>query len=413
VRTCHSTSHHRFAQVLTSSATSAIGSRYAKLRRNIDGESFLKDLATNPPLDGVTLESVMALHARGVREGKTLEYKRDLLPLNDKAKFELIKDVCAFANADGGLLVYGAEQGPDGAIAALPGVEIDDRDKLESQITLLLRDNIDERPIGVTIAFLSIPNSTRVVVLVRVPRSYLAPHMITLPVTHPRFYQRSGTVNVPLEMAQVRTLTTARYRMETEAVNRIHERTRFGGPSSVMCFAVPLFSHPYALDFTNESLLRQLLTPAAVLGGGSTFHTLVGYGMRYYQDEHRQHVLFTRGGGVEVLYAPITYVKGDHQFLRLKQIENVVQRFLEAVSTAAPLGVAPLPVLLALRLSGVAGTHAGSPEGFPLGYPCSDDDVFPEPEVIYSWDEAWPTMKRYIDVLWQACGVRKSPSFDQ
>lgn len=47
-------------------------------------------------------------------ESQTLDFKR-LLPANDeKGKQEFLKDVCAFANAGGGDLMYGVQEKPAG-----------------------------------------------------------------------------------------------------------------------------------------------------------------------------------------------------------------------------------------------------------------------------------------------------------
>ena len=55
-----------------------------------------------------TRYNLEALHTGGIKEGLNLEYKAsDAVDGSDRQKIEMARDVCAFANADGGQIVYG------------------------------------------------------------------------------------------------------------------------------------------------------------------------------------------------------------------------------------------------------------------------------------------------------------------
>ncbi|SEF13838.1 Putative DNA-binding domain-containing protein [Burkholderia sp. WP9] len=75
-------------------------------------------------LDAVTEADLQTLIDHGVRESRTLDYKRDW-PADRDARTELAKDVCAFANTMGGDLVFGMreEGGAAAAIVPLPSSE--------------------------------------------------------------------------------------------------------------------------------------------------------------------------------------------------------------------------------------------------------------------------------------------------
>jgi predicted HTH transcriptional regulator len=67
---------------------------------------------TNPDKNMQALEKksqLEALHRNNVKESLTLEYKASLAvdKQNDSKKLEMARDVSAFANADGGQIVYG------------------------------------------------------------------------------------------------------------------------------------------------------------------------------------------------------------------------------------------------------------------------------------------------------------------
>ena len=69
-------------------------------------------------------------------ETDALEFKWDLPGASDKEKHELLKDVCAFGNADGGDIVFGVEErdGPAEAIAAITSEVFDAAQRRLSQI---------------------------------------------------------------------------------------------------------------------------------------------------------------------------------------------------------------------------------------------------------------------------------------
>ncbi|HVW25070.1 MAG TPA: ATP-binding protein [Polyangiaceae bacterium] len=99
------------------------------------------------------------------------EVFRELLTLDFKARasaerFELAKDVAAFANASGGTILFGADE--DRATATLRAyVPLDEREaaKTERDVTEAVRDRCNPRPV---IACASIPYGSGVVLAVNV-----------------------------------------------------------------------------------------------------------------------------------------------------------------------------------------------------------------------------------------------------
>ena len=64
---------------------------------------------------------MQALIAGGVREGRTLDFKRDTYGANDDARAEFLADTSALANTLGGDLVLGMDE-EQGVAVALPGL---------------------------------------------------------------------------------------------------------------------------------------------------------------------------------------------------------------------------------------------------------------------------------------------------
>jgi predicted HTH transcriptional regulator len=73
------------------------------------------------PLEQVDERHLQSLIDNAVREGRDLEYKREIISGNDESRRELLKGVVALANAAGGDLIFGmAEQ--QGEAASLHGI---------------------------------------------------------------------------------------------------------------------------------------------------------------------------------------------------------------------------------------------------------------------------------------------------
>ena len=66
-----------------------------------------------------------------VREGATLDYKREMYGTSNGDTWELLKDVSGFANAHGGYIVIGMTEdasAPDGAPGELAGIDDGDQE---------------------------------------------------------------------------------------------------------------------------------------------------------------------------------------------------------------------------------------------------------------------------------------------
>ncbi|MDH4241618.1 MAG: ATP-binding protein, partial [Phycisphaerae bacterium] len=61
----------------------------------------------NKPFDDIDKNDIDALIAEQVSEAKQLEYKKELPGGTEREKVEFLSDVCSFANASGGHIIYG------------------------------------------------------------------------------------------------------------------------------------------------------------------------------------------------------------------------------------------------------------------------------------------------------------------
>lgn len=127
------------------------------------------------------------------KDGRSLEK-------SDKKTTEIAKDVSAFANSDGGIIVYGLTEKEHKA-SSLSYVDGDEYTK--EWLEQIINSKINRRIEGIRIYPVRFEGDTKkTVYLVKIPRSTSAPHM-----SHDKkYYRRFNFVAVPMEEFEVRDL---------------------------------------------------------------------------------------------------------------------------------------------------------------------------------------------------------------
>jgi hypothetical protein len=365
-------------------------------------------------IDSLTQIDIEALMSRGLREGPQLEYKETLLPLSDQKKFELLKDVSSMANSEGGVIVFGVKQDQTGAPTSLLGLEIENVDELHNRLDQILNDNLDERLSG--LRHRAIPRSDgKYFYVIQVPASYLAPHMITMPSTKPRFYLRVNTVNAPMNAQQIKDASLRIERAQNRAIgfvqNRIEWNARFSGAGYIF-HIVPLYSRPYNIDLTNEDTVKSL----SALESGYPSHSVHGLLIKNESEFRREHVLITREGAFESFRTPIAKAgksNSDVPLLALTVLEREILKFANAVAKHPHSGLAELPALIGLTLVGMKGVGIWDEDGFPWDQTFDEDQIALEPVILQDWSEMDAALKNFFDVIWQSFGTFGSPNYDE
>jgi len=164
-------------------------------------------LLLGKPPEQLTLADLERLVAAGHREGEQLDFKRDMYGHGQESKHDLLKDVTALANHRGGHLLIGVDEDTTGTATSIVGVSRLAGASTEADwIRTVCNNSIDEPVPGLNVLEISV-DSERVVIVVDVPASARAPHMVT-GVYRPVFYERRSTNNQPMAMADVRSKIT-------------------------------------------------------------------------------------------------------------------------------------------------------------------------------------------------------------
>ncbi|MGN6186573.1 MAG: AlbA family DNA-binding domain-containing protein, partial [Thermoanaerobaculia bacterium] len=154
----------------------------------------------------LSLEELRALISNGIQESLHLDYKRSaaFVKKTDHIRFDLAKDVSAFANSDGGVLIYGMIEEDNLPKALDEG--IDHSEWTRERIEGILTGNISPRLDGLNVEQIR-ASATHSYYVIRVPKSYRGPHQETI---EKRYYKRFNFKSVPMEDYEIRDVLNRR-----------------------------------------------------------------------------------------------------------------------------------------------------------------------------------------------------------
>lgn len=137
-------------------------------------------------------------------ESSTIDFKEELTKNTDQGKNELAKDVCAFANADGGDLVFGIKEEKDSGTAhCVVPLDGESFDEALRRLLQTLEAWVEPRIQG--IQFQNVPIDGGFVLVLRVPASFDGPHCTRNNNSQRRFVIRNGTITSDMSYDQLRT----------------------------------------------------------------------------------------------------------------------------------------------------------------------------------------------------------------
>lgn len=147
------------------------------------------------------IDDITALIYNAAEESVHLDFKAaGSLSKDDKKKAEIAKDISAFANSDGGIIVYGIEEQEHKAHALS---YIDGNTYTKEWLEQVIQDNIQRRIEGLEIfPIRDNGDITKSIYIVKIPRSSNTPHMSA----DKCYYKRNNFRSVKMEEYEVRDL---------------------------------------------------------------------------------------------------------------------------------------------------------------------------------------------------------------
>lgn len=308
-------------------------------------------------LDRISLADIKELVDNQVHEGKTIEYKRDLPGSSADDRKEFLKDVSSFANADGGDLLFGVDA-KEGLPEAFPGISAPNRDDLRLQLENRLRDSLQPRIPDVEFKFIAADESENYVLLMRIRKSWAAPHRVIIG-GHGHFYSRNSAGAYPLDVDQLRSAFLRAQSIE----DRIREfrRNRIAAITAGETPVPIIDGAKYALHvvplsaFTSREVipmpaLRKSMGQFEYLGAsGWNARTNID-GVVLYPERGECYHAYTqiyRNGCVE---AVVVYERNDDPIVHAPSLEKATIKYVDQYARALfALGV-PLPIFVFLSL---------------------------------------------------------------
>ncbi len=214
------------------------------------------------PVSELEYEDIEYLTSSGEPESIILDYKKTISG-SERDKAELAKDICAFANSQGGYLIIGIEERQGKPVHPPCGTErMLERQKVEEWVEQVIISNVAQRVLT-DIKAISIPNSDLCIIVVHVPMSIRMPHMVTCQREnryYRRIFKRHHFESLPAEEYEVREMFEKGARISNKTIEYLSSQG-YNDPSGTT-FAENNYTRQLGMLVKGEQDFGQYEAPA-------------------------------------------------------------------------------------------------------------------------------------------------------
>ena len=246
------------------------------------------------PFDAISKADVQELISHSTPESRTLEYKQGLPGNSDRERKEFLADVSSFANASGGDILYGVTARVDsdckktGEPESVKPLEGSTPDEAKLRLEGMIRENIEPR-MRVQIKEIADwgEDGQGFVILLRIPKSFASPHMVTYKKTS-RFFSRNSAGKYQLDVGEIRSAVLAT-ESQADRIKRFREErlgrivadetpVRLSSPHRLVLHVIPIasFLNRERLDLAGNREALYKFGPMGASSDSSRFN-LDGY----------------------------------------------------------------------------------------------------------------------------------------
>lgn len=374
-------------------------------------------------IEEIDKNALLGLVTNQVREGKTIEFKRQIPGGADSGVVPFLATVSSFANTTGGDLLLGVDA-IDGVPTDLPGMVLDNVDREILRLEQVMRSGVEPRIPRVDIRPVALADD-KYVLVIRVASSWIAPHRVK---RNSKFYARNSAGRYELDVGELRIAfsmsegTAARIRdLRTDRIARIHSRETpvpliSGGCMVVHALPLASFMGTTAVDIAvYESSARQI---PPLRGSGWNRRINLDGCVNFTGDHDRSSRAYTqvfRSGLVESVA-----VLGKHDecmLLRSMGYEQDMVKFLtHFLIFAGEFEIEP-PYFVFLSLVGVRGCEFAVRPGtvwLEEGHHLREEMlIFPEVVIQDRDDKPDQALRPVFDMVWNAFGFVRSFNYDE
>lgn len=387
-------------------------------------------------IDNILPNHIQSLVLNKVHERKRLEYKERLPEGSDKAKKEFLADVCSFANSAGGDIIYGirdardAGNQPTGIPESISGLPDQNLGAACQRLESLLRDGISPRIPKVESKPIEVQAGVWVVLL-RVHRSWIKPHMVTYAGTS-RFFARNSNGKFQLDVQEIGQAFAEQQslgeQLQNWRANRIAKQLSddgpvpLKGPSKLLFHFIPasgLVGPTPIIGWRMAEEHKVVARPSNQLSSFSTRYNADGflvYSVNGTETCHSYVQIFHNGAleyGDGYILNTGDRSAGDMRIPSKAFEQKVIELFKNGLLVLDSLGVDD-PVYVCFALVNVEGLTLSRGQRSPLLDPPSfDRQVINTPELqILDRSQQMPfrdSLLPLVNHVWQANGYERSP----
>ncbi|MCH7472225.1 ATP-binding protein [bacterium] len=379
-------------------------------------------------LDEITVEDIRSLIDNDVAESGTLEYKSIPPGSGNEPRDRFLAEVSSLANASGGDLIIGVETSSEGERKGLPKdikpITNVSADELKLRLENMIRDCIEPR---IRLDIREIPVNSGFILILRVPPSFEAPHMIK---GSYRFYSRNSAGKYPLDVIEIRRafLASDSYqeqirRWRNDRLSRIvaQETPVDLAKSDVLVIhlvSIPFMLNAHSIDIAaNRKLIHNKFHPPRSSSYANRFN-LDGI-LTHSSDRVKcySYCQLFRTGQVEGVCSGIKFKQEnrDQECLGARMVEETtVLAIRNYVAGYRELGL-PGPALLFLSLLDIKGCLLVVGPELWGGESTADRPNIHLPEIIID-DlncDIPAKLRPAFDTLWNAFGYERSLNYDE
>lgn len=375
----------------------------------------------------ISREWLEALVQDRAQESVHLDFKREQPSKKEDGRRELLKDVCALANTEGGRIVYGVDEDDEACASRIAPIVGEESDAAQRRLDQSIVDGIQPRLVGCTVT--ALPVGPGYVLVVDVPPQYGGPFQSFFN-NQRRFTYRQGTMNIDMDYNQLRAAFQMRGRALQEAsawrrsrLNHLNDAIR----RKRMEDKAWLFVHimPFSALFDGNLIDLNALAKAhrSVIHDHADFRTFTAEGMLFQDARPGQRptefVRFFRSGlaefgwtGDKGSHAGDLFIKGLTAAMTIRHLVDRCAQILVECGVSGPAYISLSGLLI---------------EGHRLLYRGPDwDEQTPEPwesemeppmlEVsslseLASSPDTW--CRPLSDMLFQTFGLERCPYYDR
>lgn len=377
-------------------------------------------------LEDITESDLNSLITERIPESAVLEYKRELVGTSDRDRYEFLADVSSFANTTGGEILFGIEES-NGIPTKLVGADDSSIDQEILRLEQIVRTGSRPAIRGITTRAIPLGIGKSVLVM-RIPRSWEAPHQIGQPGSF-RFFGRASNGKYQLDVDALKLA----FRQGPELADRIKSfrADRLGrilsnlGPaklkpgSKIVLHLVPIgtFSTQSAANL-NPIKTNTLILSSILQSGGQTRVNLDGYLASAYKpnEGNESYAQLFRDGLIEVVEFVERWEVRGHNFLPGQQFDEIVQKIVAGAQKIYKTLEIDAPVVAMLTLLGMQGRlmRSGKQWGYEHDVPFDSQEILC-PDVLIedlnacSESIAFPI----VNLAWNAVGYEQSAFYDK